>query len=148
MTDPHTPDQFAKKLLQQEQILQTPRYQEHRMELELRIQHAERNEKLAGYVVIAALVIALPTMFASGARWFGSPDPTDNGATVLSVAVAVIWYLATITFWLGLASYFSRFRPAVQRAKENLMIESIRELRQEIQELHQMIMPKQPPSES
>lgn len=145
MTDAVGNSGLADRLLQQDFAVQSPQYQEHRMELERQLKRAERNVKVTGYVVVAALVIALLGMFASGTRLFGSPDPTDRDANALSVFVAVVWNVATITFWLGLASYISRFQPAVRQAKDNLLFDSVRRLQQDLDELRRTI---KPPTES
>lgn len=145
MPEPENRESFTQRLLEQDTYLSSPRYQVHRMELELQLSRAEWKEKLAGRVVLIALPVALVAMFLAGSRTFGSPDPSDDSANVLSVSIGVIHFVAAVTFWLGLASYFSRFRPAVRQARDRLLEESIRELRQEVQELRRQLAPSSPP---
>jgi hypothetical protein len=135
---PLTPS-FSSKLIEQDQSLQTSRYQEHRMQLELQLKRAEWKVRLTGRIVVAALLISLATMLICGSRVLGSPDPGDRDANVLSVTVGVIYAVSAIVFWLGLASYFSRFQPGVKRTRELLLEESIRELRQEVSELRKLL---------
>lgn len=111
------------------------------MQLEQQLKRAERNEKLVARIVIAALVISVAAFIPTAAKLFGGADPYDDDATILSVGLGLVYIPAAITFWVGLASYFSRFRAGTQRAKEKLMFESIRELRQEVQELRRIVDP-------
>jgi hypothetical protein len=145
MNESSKPIPFASRLLEQEKSLNASQYQEHRVKLEQQLSRAEWKEKVARRVIVAALLIA---MFLSGSRTFGSPDPGDKGANALSVAVGVIHIVSAITFWVGLASYFSRFVPGVKRARELLLEESIRELRHEVDELRKLVGTLQSKSES
>ena len=139
MTDSHSPQQFAGRLLQQEPIFQSPRYQEHRMELELQLQRAERNEKLAERVAMIAFVVGVAAIVPTATKVFGEPDPFNKDWTFLAMMVGLLYGLGMITFWLSVAMYLGRFRPAVKRAKERLLFESIRELRQEVQEIRRLM---------
>lgn len=135
---------FGNRLLEQDTHLYSNRYQEHRMQLQEKLRTAEQREKLAFRIVVGALCIAVVTCFLAGARVFGSPDPGDlerGKATWLSVLIGVVYALSLATFWLGLASYYSRFRPATRKIADNLRDESISELREEIRQLRQQLNP-------
>lgn len=115
------------------------------MQLEQQLSRAEWRERVAGRVIGGALIIALIGMFLSGSHTFGSPDPTEKDANILSVTVGAIHTVATIIFWLGLAAYFSRFRPRIKRLQDQILEESIRELREEVKELKKLVIPMQSP---
>lgn len=135
---------FGNRLLEQDTDLYSNRYQEHRMQLQEKLRRAEQREKLAFRIVVGALFIAVVTCFLAGARVFGSPDPGDlerGEATWFSVLIGVVYALSLATFWLGLASYYSRFRPATRKISDNLRDESISELREEIRQLRQQLNP-------
>lgn len=139
MSDATPGKEFAKQLLRQDVALQSPRYQEHRMQLEQQLQRAERNEQIVYWVVVVAVVIAGAAFLWIAARNARGVDPWDRDATVLSVAVGVVYAAAAITVMFGLAAYYGRLRPATRELKEKLVLESIREIRQELRELKQQI---------
>lgn len=139
MADRQVPEDFGSKLLEQDKSLDTPRYEEHRMQLERQLARAESRERLAKRVVIAALLVAAAVFPILASRVFGSPDPLDKEATVLSIAAGLLYTLAWVTVFVGVASYYSRFLPRVRRAREELQAETIRELRRDISELHQLL---------
>lgn len=133
---------FGTRLLEQDTLLYSNRYQEHRMQLQEKLRTAERREKLVYWIVAAALCIAAVTCYLAGARVFGSPDPGDlerGEATWFSVLIGVVYAVSLATFWLGLASYYSRFRPATRKIADNLRDESINELHEEIRLLRQQL---------
>ena len=138
MADPH-PDQLRSQLLEQDPVFQTARYQEHRMQLEQQLLRAQRRERVLTWVVAGAFLAAVVTMFLVGSQTFGSPDPYDKHATVLSVALGAIYVLAQAVFFIGTASYLSRFLPRIRRLREELRDETIRESREEIRELREEV---------
>lgn len=139
MADPRSPEDLASGLLAQEPSLNSQRYKEHRMQLEHQLARAERSLQITKWVVVVALLAGVVSMFVAGSRSLGSPDPSDRDATVLGVFFGVVNIIAAIVFYMGLASYFSRFRPRIHRLREDLQNESIRELRSEVAELKQML---------
>ncbi len=139
MTDIPPLPSFSQRLIEQDRPLHSPQYQEHRMQLELKLNQARSRELLTFRVVVAALLTALVLLPVCGMRLFGSPDPGDQNANWLSVSLSAIQILATVTFWIGLASYYSRFRPAVRQLSEDVRDETIRELRDEVRTLQQQV---------
>jgi hypothetical protein len=145
MAERPDPGRFASELLNQEQDLNTPRYEEHRMQLEQQLVRAERNVEITKWVVVAALLSSVVGMYVAGSRVLGSPDPFEEEATALGVFFGAVHILSAIVLYLGLASYFSRLAPRVRRLREDLQNESIRELRREVAELRQMLSKRGPP---
>ena len=127
------------KLLQQDESIHSERYKEHRMQLEHRLIQAESHRRLTKRVVVGALLIAAALFPVAASRVFGSPDPYDKDATFFSIAVGGMYIVACAMFFIGMASYYSRFTPRVRRAREELRDESIRELRREVAELRQLV---------
>jgi cytochrome c biogenesis protein CcdA len=139
MGDLDIPENFGSKLLQQDESLHSERYKEHRMQLEHQLIKAESHERLTKRAVVGAmltLAVVFPIL-ASGV--FGSADPFDEDATVLSIALGVIYVLACAMFFIGIASYYSRFLPRLRRVREELRDETIRDLRREIADLRRLI---------
>jgi len=135
MSDSKPPESFSAQLLRQDGALTDSHYQEHRMQLEQRLARAEIIERRAKWIVIAAFFIAMALSFVGGSRVLGSFDPTDSNANALSVTLGVIFWIANITWMIGVASYYSRFRPGTRRARERLMENTLQELQQEVREL-------------
>lgn len=144
MTESNGINSFAAKLLQQEEAFLSTQYQEHRMKLELQLSRAEWKERVTSRVIIFALAISIMAMFVIGSGRFGSADPGNQDATFVSVSMGVLYGLSATVFWMGLASYYSRFRPGVRRIRELLLEESIRELRQDVNELRKLMSASQP----
>ena len=132
------------KLLQHDSTLNSPRYEEHRMDLERKLTQAERREALAHRVAVGALVMAVITGVLCASQVAGSADFGDKSATPLSIAITVLYVVSLAVFGIGFASYFSRYRPAVRQAREQLVLESIRELRHEVRELREMVEARAP----
>jgi hypothetical protein len=139
MRKSHIPRDFGSKLLQQDESLHSKRYKEHRMQLEHQLIQAESHKRLAKRVVVGAILLAAAFFPIVTSHVFGSPDPYDKDATVFSVAAGAIYIVACAVLFIGMASYYSRFTPRVSRAREELRVESIRELRREVAELRQLV---------
>jgi hypothetical protein len=137
MANTHDPGRFASELLRQDEPLSDSEYQEYRRKLENALTAADRREKRAGRIVVASGVISLTLMFVGGSKLLGDFDPWSKDANVVSVAAGVVYLLATGLFFLCLASYYSRFRPAVRDAKERLRDASILDLQRQIRELRE-----------
>jgi Ni,Fe-hydrogenase I cytochrome b subunit len=114
------------------------------MQLEQQLVRAERNIEITKWVVVVALLLSVAGMFVAGSRVFGPADPWEQNATILSVSIGALHIIAVIVFWLGLASYVSRFAPRARKLRENLQNESIRELHREVAELRQMLAKREP----
>lgn len=132
-------EDFGSRLLQQDQSLNSDRYKEHRMQLEQRLKRAESRERLTKWVVVGAFLVAAAVFPILASRLFGSPDPYDKSATLLSVAVGVIYVVAWSVFFIGIASYYSRFLPRVRKAREELREGTVDELRREVAELRRLL---------
>jgi hypothetical protein len=133
------PSELGTRLLQHDSTLNSPRYEEYRMELERKLTQAERREKLAHRVALGALVTAVISGALCMSQVAGSADFGDSSATPLSIAITILYILSLAVFGVGFASYYSRFRPAVRQAREQLVLESIRDLRIEVRELRQKV---------
>ncbi len=144
MTDSQDESPFASRLLRQDEFPSELQYKDYRMKLEDALRAAERKEQLAAYVAAASFAVGLALMFVGGSRIVGDFDPWSKDANPLSVALGVIYCLASVTWPLALAVGFSRFRPAVGAAKERLRDAMILDLQREIRELRQRIAPATP----
>jgi hypothetical protein len=142
MAEQPTPEDFRSQLLQQDEGTSSERYKEHRMQLEQQLIEAESRERMAKRIVIGALITAFIAFLVAGSQILGSPDPSDDRATPFSMAVGAIYVVAWIVFFVGVASYFSRFMPRLRRAREDVLQASIHELRNEIRELRESVRDK------
>jgi hypothetical protein len=139
MPEPHETSRFAMQLLQQDEPLNPTAYKEHRMKLENALTTAERREKLAVRVAGTSFVVAIVLMFAGGAKVFGSFDPWDKDATIVSVTLGVIFAVVSVAWPIALAVGFSRFRPRIREIKEQIRDTSLLALQCEIAELRKQI---------
>lgn len=139
MTDSPRKPNLSARLLEQEGSLTQTRYEEYRMKLETELDRRERRAKLVERIVKICLVVSLALTFVGGSGMIGSFDPWSDKATILSITLGVICVATTVIFWIGLASYFSRFRPAVRRIREDVLHQSIRELQSEVGELRREV---------
>jgi hypothetical protein len=145
MSDPSPITSFGSRLLDLDEPLPSPRYQEHRMQLEHRLALAESRTKLVGRVATAAIVIAAVTLPVIGSRVVGSPDWTDRDATPLSVVLGVVYFLAVSVGLVGAASYYSRWVPLVRRSREDLLVDSVSQLRREVADLRRLFESRNEP---
>src|SRR5262249_7438139 len=120
MPDSFDSTRFAAQLLQQEKSLTDSAYKEYRMKLEQALTVAERREKLAGRIAAVSLVVGVVLMFAAGSKVIGSIDPGDADATILSVSLGVVYWLAVVAGLVAMASYYSRFRPRIREIKDQI----------------------------
>lgn len=109
------------------------------MKLEMALTIAERREKLTGRVAGVSFVVGLVVMFVGGSRVFGSFDPGSNDATIVSLTLGAIYWIAVIAGSVGLASYYSRFRPKIREIKEQIRDANILALQCEVAELRKQI---------
>lgn len=137
--DSPTPLGFRDELLKQDDSLSSSNYKKYRMKLEESLDRAERNERIAGRIVVTGIVVSFVLMFVGGNQVVGSFDPWDDTATVLSVTLGVAFCVASVVAWIGLASYYSRFRPQTRAVKDNLRDARILELEHQIQLLRNEI---------
>ena len=105
------------------------------MNLESALDRAERNERLIYHACWISMLIAAALMFVGGSRILGSFDPWDDRANPFSIALGVVYVLASVIAALTFASYYSRMRPTSRRAKEELRDAELAELRREIADL-------------
>jgi hypothetical protein len=136
------PETFGSKLLQQDKALFSVPYNEVRMQLVHQLIRAESRKRLAKRVVVGALLVAVAILPIVASRVFGGADPYDKDATVLSITLGGIYFVACSVFLIGMASYYSRFMPRARHAREELRDESISELRREVAELRQVVEDK------
>ncbi len=120
MSNPNHNPSLSSAMLGQEALLAGERYAEYRTALAAKLDQAERREHTTYWVCIVTGVTSFTLMFVGGSRLFGSFDPWDAGATPLSLALGTIYVVSTVVFWLGLAAYFSRFRPTTRRIAEQM----------------------------
>jgi hypothetical protein len=128
-------ENFSTRLLQQEEALQQPRYEEYRMQLEAELARAEQREKLVARIAAGSLIVAVLILPLAGTEAIGGFDPWNENANFLSISLGVIYVIAASTAAILIASYYSRFRPRTRQTRENLMQHSILELHQELREL-------------
>lgn len=139
MSDFQKPNDFTRRLLEQDELIRSDRYKEHRMQLEQQLVRAEARKRLTKQVLIGATLIAAGVFPLVGSGILGSPDPYDKNANWLSVSAGAVYILSISIVFIGLASYYSRLAPGVNRAREDLRDESIRELHKEVARLARMV---------
>ena len=131
---------MSDKLLEEDPMLAGEEYERYRAKLTSALARAEFRECLAYRVCLVSVVIGFSLMFVGGSRLFGSFDPWDSTATPLSIALGSVYVVATILFWVLLASYYSRFRPNSRRAQDALRDEQICQLERSVAELRELIL--------
>jgi hypothetical protein len=105
------------------------------MNLHLVLNRAERRERITFHICWVSMLVAWGLSFVGGLRIIGSFDPYDPTATAFSVATGVIFVLTCIVFPLSLASLYSRFRPRLQRIRQEICDFEIGKLQREIEAL-------------
>jgi hypothetical protein len=133
MADPRATRGFASRLLRQDERLSDAQYQEYRTKLEAALTAAELRVKVLGWVVVASGVLMLTAMLLSAGKLLGDFDPWSKEATVESVALGVVFCLATATI------LHSRFRSGVKNAKERLRDASLLDLQRQVRELRELV---------
>ncbi len=130
---------FQTLLLKQESSLFHPQYQEHRMQIEARLTRAEHLQKIVKVTGTVAILLAagLFPVIASGC--LGSADPWDKGANVLSVSLAIFYWVNCVVAALCIASFYSRFSPTIRQAREDLRDELLLEMRHELADLREQV---------
>jgi hypothetical protein len=139
MPDDHDSANFVRQLLQQDIPPDDSAYQEYRMKLEQALTIAQRRETLAGRVAVVSLIVGVVLMFAAGSKVIGSIDPADAEATILSVSLGVVYWLAVIAGLISIASYYSRFRPRIREIRDQIRDTNILALQHEIAQLRKEI---------
>ena len=109
------------------------------MKLEQALTVAERRETLAGRVAAVSLVVGVVLMFAAGTKVIGSFDPGDAEATIMSVTLGVVYWLAVVAGLISIASYYSRFRPRIREIKDQIRDNNILALQCDIADLRKQI---------
>lgn len=109
------------------------------MNLEVALNRAERVEKIVFHICWTSFLAAMVLMFVGGTKMFGSFDPYDEGATTLSITLAIIYVLANIAWPLSLASMYSRFRPRIQSVKQEISSAKIDNLLREVEDLREQL---------
>lgn len=125
---------FRAELLRQDEAVDSE-YERYRRKLELALSKAEQTERLVSWLAAVSFAIAFALMFVGGSRVVGSFDPTEQGATAISVLLGVVYAAAAVLFWLCVAFYFLRFRPRVKLARDDIRDADILELRRQVSEL-------------
>ncbi len=148
MSERSIPENFGSELLRQDDLLDSERYEEHRMQLEFQLARAESHERITKRVVLGALGVVAVAFLILASRGFRGADPFDKDATAFSIAAGVAYAVGWIVFFIGLASYVSRFLPRVRRVREDLRDETIQELRRDIAELRRLLEDRSGPRDS
>ena len=131
---------MADKLMAEDPMLTGEEYERYRENLKLALARAEFRERMAYLVCLASGVISFSLMFVGGSRIFGSFDPWDRSATPISITLGVTYVVASIVFWVLLASYYSRFRPSTRRAQETIRDEQVKKLERSVEELKVLLI--------
>lgn len=95
-------------------------YQDYRNQLTRALDAARRSERIAYWICAVTGPLSVALMFVGGSKVLGSFDPWSNDATTLSMGAGVIYVASLIAFCIGLASFYSRFRPRTRAAEDNL----------------------------
>ncbi len=139
MSERYIPENFGSELLRQDELLNSERYKEHRMQLEHQLARAESRERLTKHVVVGAILVATSAFLILASRGFRGAVPFDNDATAFTIAVSVAYTIAWVVFFVGVAAHFARFLPRARRAREELREDTIQELRREVADLRQLV---------
>lgn len=108
-------------------------YEEYRMELETALKRAERRGRLAFHICWSSMLVAIGLSLVGASRVFGSFDPFDRSANLLTLVLGVIYVLACIAFPLSLASWYSRFRPRGHVIRQQIAEAKIDQLGRDIE---------------
>ena len=95
-------------------------YLDYRNQLTRALDAARRSERIAYWICAVSGPVSVVLMFVGGSKVLGSFDPWSNDATPLSMAAGVIYVVSLIAFCVGLASFYTRFRPRTRAAEDNL----------------------------
>lgn len=138
-----TPDRnsFANQLLRQDKPLNDSEYRAYRERLADALVAAERRVLWTGRICAGSFVVSLALMFVGGSKLIGSFDPGSKDATFWSVGAGAVYWLATIVFFLSLASYYSRLRPRVRDTKDELRDAVVLDLERQLRELRERTGP-------
>ncbi len=139
MSERYIPENFGSELLRQDELLDSERYKEHRMQLEHQLARAEFRERLTKNVVVGAILVAASAFIIIASRGFRGAVPFDKDATAFSIAVSVAYTIAWVVFFVGVAAHFARFLPRARRAREELREETMRELLREVADLRRLV---------
>ena len=120
MDEPTDLNSLWSRLLAQDSQVAENEYRDYREKLTRSLGTARRNERIAYWVCAVSGVTMFLLMFVGGSGVVGGFDPWDKDATPLLIALGVIYVISSVLFWLLLASYYSRFRPATRQADESL----------------------------
>lgn len=132
MTNTPSAKRLADQLLLQDESLNSPQYEEHRMQLELELERAESRERWAHRIGIASMVLAAVLLPLGGSGLLGSFDPWDADANFLSVLLGIVYVVAASACALAIAAYYSRFRPRTRRLREQQLQQAVIDLQREL----------------
>lgn len=139
MTDSSRPNRFQTQLLRQDQTLNDTQYKEYRMQLEQTLSRVERREKIAMWVAYIAIPLSVVLSFVGGSGVIGAFDPYDPRANPFSMTVAGIFILSVIAGPMGIASYYTRFRPKIKEIKDQIRDANILAIHSEVAELRKQV---------
>jgi hypothetical protein len=115
------------QLLAQDAPIPTEKYQEYRMQLDMRLMNTARMERNARWTIIGlwiASFTAVPILVYLGNSW-------PVGMPFLTFVPTALFIAATVET----VSYFVRYRPALARARDERQTEMLRELDRKVSEL-------------
>lgn len=135
---PKTNGSLGEGLLREETVIESE-YEEYRMKLELALIRAERSERIVFHVCWISFLLSFALTFVGGSRIVGSFDPYGKTANPLSIALGVLYVLATIAWPLSLASVYSRFRPRIRDIKQEISESKIDQLQHEVEQLREKL---------
>lgn len=120
MAEQNHQESLSSQLLALDRRETDDQYVDYREKLTRALAAARRHERINYWICAVTGPVSMVLMFVGGSRVVGSFDPWDKEATPLSIGLGVIYVASSIVFWVGLASFYSRFRPRTRAAEENL----------------------------
>ena len=126
---------FLQALLAQETLLQTPAFDASRLELLSRLDQARRRERLARWITLAAVSVALivfSVLCAVNSHWIGNPALWPEW---LKTTAALCMLLLPLSALLLAALYLLRHRRELYRARELVQQAAFAEVVRQVQEL-------------
>src|SRR5687768_14751880 len=104
MSELNPGESLALRLIQQDQSDAHGDYALYRQKLERTLSASRRRERIAHWVCAISGVISFTLMFVGGSGIIGDFDPGSSNANLISMMTGAVYLLATIIFWVLLAS--------------------------------------------
>ena len=132
---PESQVDFLQALLAQEQLLQTPELEAGRVKLLTRLSRARRRERIARWITLAALAVAVAVfglLSAVNLNWIGEPALWPEWLRTVAAVCMLLFPLAAL---LLTTLYLFRHRRELHRAGELVQQAAFAEVLRQVREL-------------